>query len=963
MRLKVRWLGLLWLLVSVALAAGAAGTPQLTDIGVFSRANYGAVITLHVSGGFTHAEYRPGDDMMIIDLHGVGVGTVDQTEQIFNLQGLRSYKVAPYSGEGGVPTVRLQINLDGSPTVKVTDIRDGLMIHVSPDLQAVPVVRPTTPPPAAEMPPAGTRPDAAAPAAAPAEGPGNLVMAPTFGSTGGSAPVASAPPRMPVPAMPPTRTPALAPSSRRAVITNIAVVQNAGVPEVEITVSEAVQPKVMRLDGPPRLVLDFMNATLAGKPRNIAVASGGVKAVRVGRFQEEPPITRVVIDLVESREFELSHSAGKLVVRLRPGLRGEADLNASRTLAMSQVGRGDGERELSESAESVSANAQAAPERPAEPSPEPVVIAAPAVAAPVSIPPEAVKSEAAAAAPAPLESASPVFTPSAPPSAATAPEPADPSALQAESAAVPDQPVKVAAAAVAPVPATPVAAPAATVLATITAAPVPPAPPVTMTAAAPAPQAPATTVAAAPQAPAEIAPAPVPPAPQALPHQPAVNFAAEQHQGVNEAIAPAQRFTGEPISVNLKDVDLKDFFRLIHEISGLNLVLDPNVSGSLTLVLDDVPWDQALQIVLKNHNLESELQGSVLRVATMDTLRKEAEARQKQSEAQALAVAKVTATRFLSYAHAKDVLPLLKRMLSPRGEMVADERTNALIISDIPSSIPRMDTLIAQLDRKTQEVEIEARVIAATRSFIRDLGTQVGFGWGNSSTAVGGAVSSSPNQVGYTSAPSYITSPIITNTGTTTAASIPLFSNLGATSPTSGLSLLNLGHNYRLDVVLTAAESRGLLKVLSRPRVITQNNVQAVVKQGQRIPITTSGQLGGPATTTYVDAVLRLTVTPQITAERSIFLNVDIENTQADLSTTVNGNPVFNTQQSTTQVLVTDGGTVVIGGVVQTQNTLSVQQVPLLGSMPGLGNLFKRRYTNTSTQELIFFITPKIVET
>src|SRR5712691_1641013 len=174
-----------------------------------------------------------------------------------------------------------------------------------------------------------------------------------------------------------------------------------------------------------------------------------------------------------------------------------------------------------------------------------------------------------------------------------------------------------------------------------------------------------------------------------------------------QAQAPAApRYTGEPISVNLKDVDLKDFFRLIHEISGLNVVLDPTVKGSVTLVLDQVPWDQALDIVLKNNSLSRQLEGNVLRIATVDTLRKEAEAKRAQQEAEALAIEKVTVTRFLSYAHSKDVVPTIKSFLTQRGDIISDDRTNALIIQDIPSVMPGIDRLLTQLDRKTQEVEI-----------------------------------------------------------------------------------------------------------------------------------------------------------------------------------------------------------------------------------------------------------------
>jgi type IV pilus assembly protein PilQ len=443
--------------------------------------------------------------------------------------------------------------------------------------------------------------------------------------------------------------------------------------------------------------------------------------------------------------------------------------------------------------------------------------------------------------------------------------------------------------------------------------------------------------------------------------QPAVNLAAEQKAQL--AANPAgvgAKYTGEPISVNLKDVDLKDFFRLIHEISGLNVVLDPNVHGSLTIVLDDVPWDQALDIVLKNNELARELDGNVLRIATLETLKKEADARRAQQEAQMMAVEKVTVTRFLSYAHSKDVVPTVKKFLTQRGDVISDDRTNAVIISDIPSVIPGIDRLLTQMDRKTQEVEIEARVVAATRSFARDLGTQLGFGWGNAHAAVGGAqsVGTTPTVVGGLT-PGYI----ISTGGSSTGTQIPLFSNLPVTSPTSGLSFITASNNVRVDAVLTAAESRGLLKILSRPRVVTQNNIQALVRQGVRVPIVTQAQLGGPPTVTYVDAFLRLTVTPQITSEGTIFLNVDVENTTPDFGRTVQGNPTLITQQATTQVLVTDGGTVVIGGVIQTQNSVNVGQVPFLGNIPVLGNLFKHTTVTTSNQELIFFITPRIIQT
>ncbi len=445
---------------------------------------------------------------------------------------------------------------------------------------------------------------------------------------------------------------------------------------------------------------------------------------------------------------------------------------------------------------------------------------------------------------------------------------------------------------------------------------------------------------------------------------PAVNLAAEQKAQSAQLPANSEpKYTGEPISVNLKDVDLKDFFRLIHEISGLNVVLDPNVKGTLTIVLDDVPWDQALDIVLKNNDLSRQLDGNVLRIATIDTMRHEAEAHRAEREAEALAVDKVTFTRFMSYAHAKDLVMTVKKFVTQRGDVIADERTNAIIVTDVPAVVPNIDRLLTQLDRKTQQVEIEARVVAATRSFARDIGTELGFAFGNSGSSVGGnpSVGVTPTST-FGFIPYY---PIIGTSApsTTTGAQIPLFTNLGVASPTSGIDFLTKSAHVRLDAMLTMAESRGLVKILSRPRVVTQNNIQALVKQGVRVPIVTQAQLGGPPTVTYVDAFLRLTVIPQITSEGTIFLNVDVENTTPDFGESIQGNPTLITQQATTQVLVTDGGTVVIGGVIQTNNSVTVSQVPLLGNIPWLGNLFKHSTVSTQNQELIFFITPRIIQT
>ncbi|MGD0987833.1 MAG: type IV pilus secretin PilQ [Candidatus Sulfotelmatobacter sp.] len=690
-------------------------------------------------------------------------------------------------------------------------------------------------------------------------------------------------------------TPATPASSQRNELQRVNVVRGADEIRVEISAQGAVTPKLTRAESPARLIVDLPATIMATRQSHITVGGADVKGVRIGMDGQNPPTTRVVVDLEHSCSYEFKPAAdGKFVLTLHTG--------SPIVGASAHAPKAAAENNLAATA------------------------AAPVKVAPASIAPLPMNMSPFAPRVAEEKPAAKLEVPEHTQSTVNQ------TAVSNDFVFVEPTYAKASAATAEP---TGRAQEAAAKFADKTA---PELLPASMNAQLSSQSTSSSTGI-----------------------QPAVNLAAEQKaQAGQQPAAAGPKYTGEPISVNLKDVDLKDFFRLIHEISGLNVVLDPNVHGTLTVVLDDVPWDQALDIVLKNNDLARELEGNVLRIATVDTLKKEAEGRRAQVEAEAMAVEKVSVTRFLSYAHAKDAIVTVKKFLSLRGDVVADERTNAVIVNDIPKVIPIIDRLLTQLDRKTQEVEIEARVVAATRQFARDIGTQLGFGWGDGHSAIGGgsAVGTSPTTVGGLT-PGYITLPGTSTTGST----IPLFSNLGATSPTSGLTFINASNSVRIDAVLSMAESRGLLKVLSRPRVVTQNNIQALVKQGVRVPIVTQAQLGGPPTVTYVDAFLRLTVTPQITSENTIFLNVDVENTTPNFGQEVQGNPELITQQATTQVLVTDGGTVVIGGVIQTQNSINITQVPLLGNLPFLGNLFKHTQVNTQNQELIFFITPRIIQT
>ena len=436
------------------------------------------------------------------------------------------------------------------------------------------------------------------------------------------------------------------------------------------------------------------------------------------------------------------------------------------------------------------------------------------------------------------------------------------------------------------------------------------------------------------------------------------------------APAPEKKYTGDPISVNLKDVDLKDFFRLIHEISGLNVVLDPSVRGTVTLVLDEVPWDQGLDIVLRNNSLAKEIDGNVLRIVTQDTLKREADQRRELVKAQTDAVEMVTVTRVLSYAQAPTLVTTLKKFVTQRGDVYADIRSNTLIIRDIPSSIPKIDNLLREIDRKSLQVEIDARVVQTSRSFARELGTQLAYSFNAGNNTFGGLNSLGASPVtrpfipGVSNSPALIsgTAPLPPAGGTTPSpvnVAQPLATNLAATAATSGLTYLFTSKNFALDFLLSAMESRGVGKILSEPKGITQNNDKLTVKQGQQIPIQTN--INNTISVQYVDAVLRLDVTPQITAEGTVFLDITVENTQIDKSIEVSGTPGLDTQSTQTKVLVNDGSTVVIGGVVVTNQNTTIAQVPLLGSVPIIGNLFKHTSISVSTQELMFFVTPRIL--
>jgi type IV pilus assembly protein PilQ len=411
------------------------------------------------------------------------------------------------------------------------------------------------------------------------------------------------------------------------------------------------------------------------------------------------------------------------------------------------------------------------------------------------------------------------------------------------------------------------------------------------------------------------------------------------------------RYTGNPVSLDFQGADLRAVLRTFSEISGLNLVIDPTIQGTVDVALRDVPWDQALDIILRANKLGYVVDGTIVRVAPLTVLADEESQRRKLSDEQALAGELRVLTRSLSYARAEDLRQLLTQtVLSQRGSIQFDQRTNTLIINDLPDRLERATGLITTLDRPEPQVEIEARIVTTTRDFARNLGIQWGFG-ARASQDLGNTLPLSfPNQGSVT--------------GRTGAASGPdgvgSMVNMGVSPATSGIGLAlgSVNGAVNVDVALTALERTGQGRILSTPRVSTQNNIEAEITQGVQIPIQTVAN--NTVTVTFRDAALTLRVTPQITATNTVIMRISVENASPDFSRAINGIPPIDTQRALTQVLVGDGDTTVIGGIYVSREQAAQDRTPGLHRIPLLGWLFQRNEFSDESRELLIFITPKI---
>lgn len=447
-------------------------------------------------------------------------------------------------------------------------------------------------------------------------------------------------------------------------------------------------------------------------------------------------------------------------------------------------------------------------------------------------------------------------------------------------------------------------------------------------------------------------------------------------------------FRGEPIKLNVVNADIRDILNYITEQYGINFVIDRSVKAvPVTVNVSDVPWNIALDSILRSQGLGVQVNGNILRVADEKTLASDAEILSRQREGQLESSPLYTEFIRLNYARAsgtlggvgggsaptagtttgntptlgggggaspgaagtdQGILGIVKRRLSRRGAVEVDGRSNTLIITDVRENIDAIRQLVTLLDQPEPQVEIEARIVVATRNFSRDIGIQINaLVLGNGTNPPGGVFQTSP----VTGVPSTV--PTANPSG---LASQLVNTAIGLTTGVFGTA--------RISALITAGEQKGQAKVIATPRVTTLNNRKAEIKSGSKIPITTIQPGSGTgdfavATTEYVDVPLKLEVTPQITDVGTVILNVVAEN--SSIPTLVPGvAPAINTQSMSTEVTVPDGGTTVIGGVLSDDERESINRTPGISRIPLLGNLFKRKGVSRDTAEILFFITPRI---
>lgn len=434
----------------------------------------------------------------------------------------------------------------------------------------------------------------------------------------------------------------------------------------------------------------------------------------------------------------------------------------------------------------------------------------------------------------------------------------------------------------------------------------------------------------------------------------------------NDGLLAQQRYSGRRIDIDLKDADIHNVLRLLADTGHVNVVTADDVSGTITIRMHNVPWDQVLDVVLQAKGLGMVRQGNLIRVAPLAQLQKERELRLAAQKQEFELTPLETRLVPVSYARAEELQPRAKELLSPRGSLAVDERTNVLIARDIPSNLNYIEELIRSLDTPTAEVLVEARIVEGTSSYTRDIGIQwggdvtftpatgnpTGLSFPNSITAAGGASDNNTPTAGLSPFASTVANPNF-------AVNLPAAVGTGA-GGALGLAFGSIDNTLNLALRLSAAESSGLVRIVSAPRVLVLDNREARINQGTLIPYSQVSALG--VQTTFQEAKLQLLVKPHVTADGSVSMHVKVTNDVPDFNqTAANGAPTILKREAETDLLIMDGHTAVIGGIYTRNTGRNLNQVPFFGDIPIIGVLFQHRQANDSRDELVVFITPHIV--
>ncbi len=437
----------------------------------------------------------------------------------------------------------------------------------------------------------------------------------------------------------------------------------------------------------------------------------------------------------------------------------------------------------------------------------------------------------------------------------------------------------------------------------------------------------------------------------------------------NPALAPEegdggrrQSFQGRRISLDFKDADIHNILRLIAEVAKINIITSDDVKGKITITLRNVPWDQALDIILKTKKLGKVQHDNIIRIAPLEEITKEQELLQKAAEIKKVIEPLRVRVISVNFADAIDLEKQIKNLLSDRGTVAIDKRTNVLIVKDILENVVKAEGLVRSLDSETPQVLIEARVVEANTTFLREVGVQWGGNLGFSSATGNPTGLAFPSTIGVKGGADDST----TNTTTSGTANpgnfaINLPAAVGAGSGGAlGLILGSANGAYQLNLRLSALENRGTVKIISAPKITTLDNQKAVIGQGTSIPISVTSAAG--VNTVFVDAKLQLEVTPHVTREGSIVMVIKITKNEPDFSRTgAQGDPTITKKEAETRVMVRDGDTTVIGGIFTRTTSDSFSGIPFLSRIPILGWFFRHTSHEDDRTELLIFITPRIV--